>query len=179
MPPGRLKIYNETSEEWEYVAPGLQGATGPTGAQGATGVQGVQGSTGSQGTTGATGPQGNTGSTGAVGATGPIRNVRTQDVSTGTVTPNVDNYDLIVVTGSANTTINNPTGTPTHGQKLMIQFIGYADPIASITFGNKYYTVPGTDLPTASTSNTVVGFMYRDGPAANTGWDLIAVAGAP
>lgn len=57
MPPGRLKIYNETSDTWEYVAPGLQGATG-SGSTGATGPAGTNGATGATGPAGATGSLG-------------------------------------------------------------------------------------------------------------------------
>lgn len=64
----RLKVYNQSKGEWEYVAYGLRGATGASGpaGNGATGATGPQG----PGFTGATGPQGFTGATGQIGASG-------------------------------------------------------------------------------------------------------------
>lgn len=55
-----LKYFDVVSNTWQYVAAGLDGATGPTGATGATGPAG------------ATGPQGPAGPTGATGPVGPL-----------------------------------------------------------------------------------------------------------
>ena len=74
IPPGWLKIYNETSGEWEYVAPGLQGATGP---QGATGV-------------------------GTVGATGPAYTLSVSSTtSASSLTPNATDFDMYAYNASS------------------------------------------------------------------------------
>ena len=68
---GRLKVRNESTGTWDYVAPGLMGHTGPIGPTGPQGQTGAIGQTGVRGYTGATGPQGPSGTAGTNGATGP------------------------------------------------------------------------------------------------------------
>lgn len=60
--------YNSTTNQWEFVQPGITGATGETGETGPTGPFG--GPTGPTGPTGFTGPTGSTGP-GLTGPTGP------------------------------------------------------------------------------------------------------------
>jgi microcystin-dependent protein len=77
----RLKYYNPTTEQWEYVVVGAQGDVGPEGPQGPIGETGpagadstVPGPAGPQGEAGPAGPQGEAGPAGpegADGATGP------------------------------------------------------------------------------------------------------------
>jgi hypothetical protein len=54
----RLKYYNETTEEWEYVVVGGQGPQGPVGPEGPQGEQGPPGTDGVIGVDGEQGPPG-------------------------------------------------------------------------------------------------------------------------
>jgi len=67
---GRLKIWNDSLSQWEYVTYGLPGDTGTQGDTGASGDTGVQGDTGIQGDTGDQGDTGVPGDTGITGDTG-------------------------------------------------------------------------------------------------------------
>lgn len=70
--------------------------------------------------------------------------------STATLTPNVDNYDLFVLTAQASAlTIANPTGTPVNGNAFLIR-IKDNGTARAITFGNKYRAI-GSALPTTTT----------------------------
>ena len=115
---GRLKVRNESTGTWDYVAPGLMGPTGPIGPTGPQGSTGAVGQTGVRGYTGATGNQGNTGPT---GPTGPAKLLREVTISTaastaakvGTTTAGTfnsfsygDEIEVIFVNG---TTAANPT----------------------------------------------------------------------
>jgi hypothetical protein len=72
---GRLKVWNESTSSWEYVAYGLKGDTGTAGSGsasgGATGATGPKGDTGSAGSAGSKGDTGSAGSAGPTGPTGP------------------------------------------------------------------------------------------------------------
>lgn len=170
MGPGRLKIWNETTSSWDYVAPGLQGATGP---QGATGAQGSTGPQGTQGIQGATGPQGPQGATG-VGATGPAYTVSVSSTtSASSLTPNATNFDMYAYTAlAANLTINAPSGAA-NGKRLMFR-IKDNGTSRTLTW-NAIYVSVGPDLPTSTTAGktTYVGFIYN---SASSKWDCIAVA---
>ena len=147
MGPGRLKIWNETTSSWDYVAPGLQGATGPQGA---------------------------TGSTGGVGATGPAYSISVSSTtSASSLTPNATSFDMYAYTAlAANLTINAPSGA-VNGKRLMFR-IKDNGTSRTLTW-NAVYTPVGTNLPTSTTAGktTYVGFIYN---SASSKWDCIAVA---
>ena len=92
MAQGRLKVWNHVTGQWEYVAPGIQGATGPQGSSGPS------------------------------GATGPMYSVTVSSATTATsVTPASATYDMYAYTALAsNLTIAAPTGT-VNGKKLMFR----------------------------------------------------------
>ena len=170
MGPGRLKIFNETTGQWEYVAPGLIGATGPQGPSGPVGATGPQGTQGSQG---ATGPQGATG-VGAVGATGPAYTISVSSTTSGSsLTPNATNFDMYAYTAlAANLTINAASGAA-NGKRLMFR-IKDNGTSRTLTW-NAVYASVGPDLPTSTTAGktTYIGFIYN---SASSKWDCIAVA---
>ena len=67
----RLKYYNQTTEQWEYVVVGAQGDVGP---EGPAGADGAQGPAGADGAPGATGQTGEAGASGVVAVNAPITN---------------------------------------------------------------------------------------------------------
>jgi hypothetical protein len=94
--------------------------------------------------------------------------------STASITPDVASFDQYCVTAQAATlTVNAPTGTPVDGTKLIFRIL---DNGGSQTLSwNATFTAIGVTLPTATTAGkmTYVGCIYN---AANTRWDVIAVA---
>lgn len=135
--------------------------TGPTGATGPTGPIGDQGPQGTAGTnailTGATGPTGITGPTGPTGATGPTGSPLPRVASTtssASPTPNADTTDLFELTAQgATAAFNTPSGTPTDGQKLMIQI--YSATARPLSWATGY-----TGGVVALASTTVTGKMF-------------------
>lgn len=94
--------------------------------------------------------------------------------SASTLTPSTATADIYAYTAlAAGLTINAPTGTPVDGNKLIFRFLDNGT-TRTLTW-NATYTVIGTTLPTATTANKMVyvGCIYN---AANTRWDVIAVA---
>src|SRR5690606_31141267 len=114
---------------------GATGQTGPTGPTG-VGTTGATGQTGVQGQTGPTGPTGQTGPTGPVGlsSTDTLTNKRitprrTTSGSSATPTINTDNCNIHSITGLATNITSmttNLSGTPNHGDKLIIEITGTA-----------------------------------------------------
>lgn len=107
---------------------------------------------------------------------GVVRNLTPRTVTTAsssTPTPNVDIGDLYAVTAlAANATFGAPTGTPYHGQRLMVRV---KDNGTSRTLGwNAIYRVIGVVLPTATVANKTlyVAMIYN---ATDTKWDVLAV----
>lgn len=167
MAVGRLKVWNHVTGAWEYVAPGLMGATGPTGGQGATGPQGTQGATGAQGTQGFTGPIGPNGATGAQGPSGVpgTGNVTTTGAQTltnkriekrvNTTTTRTDfnpdlAYDLYEVTAQSGAlNFGMPSYTPVNGDTHLFR-IKDNGTARAITFNASYYTALGVTLPTTT-----------------------------
>ena len=132
MPPGRLKIYNETSGEWEYVAPGIQGATGP---QGATGVQ---------------------------GSTGPAYTISVSSTtSASSLTPNATNFDMYAYTAlAADLTINAPSGAA-DGKRLMFR-VKDNGTSRTLTWNAIYASAgPGLPTSTTAGKTTYVGLIYN------------------
>jgi hypothetical protein len=89
-------------------------------------------------------------------------------------TPNISIHNQVSFTALAeDLTLQNPTGTPTQGEKLIIRIKddGYA---RALTFGTQYRAM-GVALPTTTVvSKTMyLGFIYN---STDTKWDLVALA---
>ncbi len=87
-------------------------------------------------------------------------NTRSVSVSsTATLTPNIDDYDLSVITAQGEAvTIANPTGTPINGNAYVIR-IKDNGTARAITFGNKYRAI-GSALPTTTTISKTLYFAF-------------------
>lgn len=98
-------------------------------------------------------------------------NTRVQsDTSTSTLTPNVDDYDMAVLTALASgLTIANPTGTPSNGNGFVFR-IKDNGTARAISFGNKYRGV-GSALPTTTTLSKTMyfGMAYN---STDDKWDV-------
>ena len=91
-----------------------------------------------------------------------------------TLTPNIADFDQYNITDQNGTlTVAAPTGTPVDGNKLMFRI--FTTTAGSAITWNATYTVIGTALPTVTVTNKTIyiGCIYN---AANTRWDVIAVA---
>ena len=91
-------------------------------------------------------------------------------------TPNIDNEDLFILSGlSVNVVFGAPTGTPSHGMRLMIRIKdnGTARTIGWNSGTNGYRAV-GMILPTTTVSSKTiyVGCVYN---STDSKWDVIAV----
>lgn len=94
-------------------------------------------------------------------------------VSAGTVTPNSDSDEVIVITAQAEAiAIANPTGSPEEGQAMLIRIKDNSSARA-ISFGTIYRQI-GTTLPTTTVVDKTlyIGIVYN---AADTKWDVISV----
>lgn len=96
----------------------------------------------------------------------------------GNITPTsdtADQYNILGLTG--NISIQNPSGTPTDGQKLTLRIKdnGVARGITWSTSGANSYRVVSTTLPLTTTANkvTYVGCIYN---STDVFWDVIAIA---
>ncbi len=95
------------------------------------------------------------------------------EASNATPTPNVDTTDVHIVTALAvGATFGAPTGTPTHGQKLIIRIKDNAT-ARSLAWNGAYRASSDLALPTTTVlSKTIyLGFMYNSTDAK---WDLLA-----
>jgi hypothetical protein len=95
------------------------------------------------------------------------------NTSSGTPTPNADTDDLYLLTAlAAGATFGAPTGSPVHGQRLLIRVKdnGTARALA----WNAIYRAIGITLPTTTViSKTLyVGMVYN---TTDTKWDVLAV----
>lgn len=104
-------------------------------------------------------------------------NTRTRTTtSTATLTPNVDLYDMDVITAQAEAlVIANPTGTPVNGNRYTVR-VDDDGTVQNITFGDKFRAITG-DLPTVTTNDepTYINFRYNstdDKFDVNNGVDL-------
>lgn len=173
---------------------GIQGPTGPTGLTGPTGAQGPQGTAGTNGITGVTGPtgpigptgptgpqgtagtNGTNGVTGVTGPTGPTGSPLPRVASTtssGSPTPNADTTDLFELTAQgATAAFNTPSGTPTDGQKLMIQIYGATARAVTWATG---YTAGVAALPSTTVTGKMffIGFQYTTVNSTNA-WISLA-----
>lgn len=86
---------------------------------------------------------------------------------------NIDNLDEFIVTAQAGALkFNNPTGTPTDGQKLIIAVTGTA---ARVLTWDSQYEASTVALPTTTvtTARLNIGFIWR---ADTSKWVCVAVA---
>lgn len=93
--------------------------------------------------------------------------------STASLTPNADTYDFYTVTAlAAAITVNEPSGTPVNGQRLIFRLLD--DGTARAITWNAAYRAVGVDLPTTTViSKTVyIGALYN---SADSKWDVIVV----
>jgi len=74
---------------------------------------------------------------------------------------------------ASNLTVNNPTGTPVNGQKMMFRYLDDATS-RTLSWGNKFRGVMGNTLPSSTTESTLgyVGFIYNGNDDM---WDGVAV----
>lgn len=90
-----------------------------------------------------------------------------------TVTPNADTTDQgILTTLSQNSTLANPTGTPTDGQRLMIRVKSTS--ARTWTFGSQYRGSVDLALPTATSGSSLTDYMGFAWNAADSKWDYVA-----
>ncbi len=112
--------------------------------------------------------------TGAVSAVAGVTPRVTTTASSAAPTPNASTTDVYAVTALAEAaTFGAPTGTPAHGQSLLIRI---EDNGTIRTLGwNAIYRVVGVTLPTATVANKLiyVGCVYN---STDTKWDVIAIA---
>lgn len=97
----------------------------------------------------------------------------TSEASSATPTPNADNTDVHIVTALAvGATFAAPTGTPTHGQQLIIR-IKDNGTARSLNWNAIYRASSDLALPTTTILSKTIycGFMYN---ATDTKWDLLA-----
>lgn len=163
---GQALVMNNGIPSWGTASGGGGGTTGPTGP---TGVTGSAGSNGTNGVTGPTGPTG-AGSTGPTGPTGRLPSVAST-TSSATPTPNADTTDLFELTAQTVTgAFQPPTGSPSDGQKLMIQITstGSGHPL-SWSQATGGYTGGGGVMPTSLATGKIhhVGFQYVTGNSLN------------
>lgn len=104
-----------------------------------------------------------------------IPRVLASTANSATPTLNVDNYDMMVITGQTvaiTSFTTNLTGTPTNGQKLWISVTGTG--AIAITWGASFesstVTLPTT---TVTTARLDVGFVWN---AATSKWRCVASA---
>ena len=99
--------------------------------------------------------------------------VVTSVASSATLTPDAGDTQYNVTALATNATFAIPSGTPSHGQKILIRV---KDDGTSRTLSwNAIYRTLGVTLPTATTiSKTLyVGIVYN---STDTKWDVIATA---
>ena len=89
---------------------------------------------------------------------------------------NGDTLDMFIVTAQAGALLfNNPSGTPTDGQKLIISVASSTTAARALTWGNAYGSTTVT-LPTTTAATTVtltIGFIWS---ASKSLWQCVAVA---
>jgi hypothetical protein len=91
-----------------------------------------------------------------------VNDLNTRTVSattTATLTPNVDSYDMAVLTAQASAlTIANPTGTPVNGNVFVVR-IKDNGTARALTFGDKYRAI-GSALATTTTISKTLYFAF-------------------
>ncbi len=97
----------------------------------------------------------------------------TSEASNATPTPNADTTDVHVITAlAAGATFGAPTGTPTHGQQLIIR-VKDNGTARSLGWNAAYRASTDLALPTTTVLGKTIylGFMYN---ATDAKWDLLA-----
>jgi hypothetical protein len=99
----------------------------------------------------------------------------TSITSNATWSPSADNDDIYIITaqGAAVTTISNPSGTPTQGQKLMIRVKDDGTARALTWSGTQWRASTDLALPTTTTAGKTMylGFIWN---ATDSKWDLVS-----
>jgi len=93
--------------------------------------------------------------------------------STDSLTIDIDSYDIYCVTAlGEEITVNEPSGTPTNGQTLIIRFLD--DGTGRTINWNAIFRAIGVDLPSGTTASKTlyVGLMYN---SADSKYDVLAV----
>jgi hypothetical protein len=93
--------------------------------------------------------------------------------SSATPTPNADTTDIYILTALAEAAeFGAPTGTPTHGQTLIIR-IKDNSTIRALTWNAIYRASSDLALPTTTVDDKTMylGFIYND---TDSKWDLVA-----
>lgn len=97
----------------------------------------------------------------------------TSEASNATPTPNADTTDVHIITAlAAGATFAAPTGTPTHGQQLVIR-VKDNGTARSLGWNAAYRASTDLALPTTTILGKTIylGFMYN---ATDAKWDLLA-----
>lgn len=93
--------------------------------------------------------------------------------STATLTPNIDSYDLFVISAQAEAlTIANPTGTPINGNAFVIR-IKDNGTARAISYGNQYRAV-GVSLPTTTVISKLI-YLAMIWNSVDSKWDVVGV----
>lgn len=114
--------------------------------------------------------------TGAKHPLGKFPRISTTVTSTA-IAPDINTVDLVEVTALASTlTLQNPTGTPVLGQKLLFKILD-AGTGQTLSFGTSYRALVAA-LPTTTTANKLLylGFIYN---SQSSTWDFIAKVEQP
>lgn len=120
---------------------------------------------------------GYTGSAGSVGYTGSAGGGNLGEdtyTSSATITPDMSTTSIVTVTAQAvGLTLNNPTGSPTQGQKLIIR-IKDNGTSRTIGYGNQYRASTDLALPTSTTlgKTLYMGFIWN---STDSKLDLVAM----
>lgn len=89
---------------------------------------------------------------------------------------NGDTLDMFIVTAQTGALLfNNPSGSPTDGQKLIISVASSTTAARALTWGNLFgaTTVSLPSTTTATTATLTMGFIYS---TSKTLWQVVAVA---
>lgn len=116
------------------------------------------------------------GGTGASTAIGAVRNLLgvTQWTDAATVTPDSDATLFgFLATVSQDTTLANPTGTPSNGQPLTMRIKSSA--VRTWTWGANYRGSNDKALPTGSAGSSLTEYYKFIYNSADTKWDLVSV----